>query len=247
MNQVVPTTVRRAKRSGPSLRKKLWQQRYLLLMSVPFIIWAIAFQYLPLAGWAMAFQDFKLKSSLLGSFLGAPFVGLKHFELLWQDFLARGRFYLALRNTLCMSLLSLTIGFAMPIFFALMINELRGRLFKRVVQTVSYLPHFISWVVAAGMISTMLSSEGPINNLLLSVGLTLLGDRDGGRHLEGDGLERDHLPGGHRRRRSSAVRIGGDRRREPLSEDAAHHAALHHAGHHRDPGHEHRLDHQHRL
>lgn len=172
MSKTVFATVRRAKKRGASLHKKLWRQRHLLMMSVPFIIWAIAFQYLPLAGWTMAFQDFKLKASLANSFFGAPFVGLKHFQLLWQDFLSRGRFYLALRNTLAMSLLSLTIGFAMPILFALMINELRGRLFKRVVQTVSYLPHFISWVVAAGMISAMLSSEGPINNVLLSMGLT---------------------------------------------------------------------------
>lgn len=153
------------------LRERLWQQRYLLAMSVPFLVWVFAFAYLPLFGWIMAFQDFKLKGDLMQSFMSAPFVGLKHFELLLQDFLAKGRFYLALRNTLAMSLLSLTFGFVIPIAFALMINELRSRLFKRVVQTVSYLPHFISWVVAAGMISTMLSSEGPINNLLVSIGV----------------------------------------------------------------------------
>ena len=117
----------------------------------------------------MAFQDCKLKASLAGSFLKAPFVGLKHFELLWQDFLAQGRFYLSPRNTLVMSLLPLTIGFVASIVFALLINELCKRMFKRVVQTVSYLSHFISWV-AAGMISTRLSSEGPVNNLLMPLG-----------------------------------------------------------------------------
>ncbi len=167
----IPAVINTAKPLGPSLPRKLWRQRYLLMMTVPFIIWAIAFQYLPLLGWSMAFQDFKLKANIIESFTNAPFVGLKHFNQLWFEFASHGRFYLALRNTLAMSLLSLTIGFIMPILFALFINELRRPMFKRVVQTVSYLPHFISWVVAAGMISTMLSSEGPVNNLLLFLGL----------------------------------------------------------------------------
>ncbi len=172
MNRNIPAAINTAKPLGPSLPRKLWRQRYLLMMTVPFIIWAIAFQYLPLLGWTMAFQDFKLKANIIESFTKAPFVGLKHFQQLWFEFSSQGRFYLALRNTLAMSLLSLTIGFVMPILFALFINELRKPMFKRVVQTVSYLPHFISWVVAAGMISTMLSSEGPVNNLLMSLGLT---------------------------------------------------------------------------
>lgn len=159
--------VSRARPRRPSLGQKLWRQRYLLLMSGPFLLWALVFQSLSLAGWTMAFQDCKLKAGLADSLLKAPFVGLKHFELLWQDFLAQGRFYLSPRNTLVMSLLPLTIGFVAPIVFALLINELCKRMFKRVVQTVSYLPHFISWVAAAGMISTRLSSEGPVNNLLM--------------------------------------------------------------------------------
>ncbi len=172
MNRNIPAAMNTAKPLGPSLPRKLWRQRYLLMMTVPFIIWAIAFKYLPLLGWTMAFQDFKLTGNIIESFTKAQVVGLKHFNQLWFEFSSHGRFYLALRNTLAMSLLSLTIGFVIPILFALFINELRRPMFKRVVQTVSYLPHFISWVVAAGMISTMLSSEGPVNNLLLSLGLT---------------------------------------------------------------------------
>jgi len=141
-------------------------------MSMPFVVWVLAFNYLPLFGWVIAFQDFKLKRSLLESFTGAPFVGLKHFGLLWQDFLAHGRFYFALRNTLAMSVLALVFGFLMPVLFALMLNELRSIYFKRFTQTISYLPHFISWVVAAGMISTMLSTEGPVNDLFLMLGFT---------------------------------------------------------------------------
>lgn len=171
MNQDNRVVMNAAEKHRSPLARKLWQQRYLLMMSVPFIIWVLAFAYLPLAGWIMAFQDFKLKSDLLTSFFTAPFVGIKHFKILWEDFLTHGRFYLALRNTLAMSLLSLTFGFVIPIIFALLINEMRNKMFKRIVQTVSYLPHFISWVVAAGMISSMLSSEGPINKLLMSIGL----------------------------------------------------------------------------
>ena len=164
-NSTHPTSL-----GGLSLGKKIVRQRQLLYMTVPFIIWAFIFSYLPLAGWVMAFQDFKLKRSLSESFFTAPFVGFKHFELLFQDLADKGRFFLALRNTLAMSLLALVFGFVIPVIFAIFLNEIRLRSFKRVVQTISYLPHFISWVVAAGMISVMLSSEGPINNLLVSLG-----------------------------------------------------------------------------
>jgi putative aldouronate transport system permease protein len=120
----------------------------------------------------MAFQDFKLKGDVLQSFFSAPFVGLKHFEILWHDLINQGRFFLALRNTLAMSVLLLVFGFVTPIIFALMLNELRSKWFKRTTQTISYLPHFISWVVAATMISSMLSSEGPVNDLLIWLGLS---------------------------------------------------------------------------
>jgi putative aldouronate transport system permease protein len=154
------------------LSARLWKQRYLILMSMPFVVWVVAMNYLPIFGWVMAFQDFKLKKGMIASFTNAPFVGLKHFRLLWQDFLNQGRFYFALRNTIAMSLLALTFGFVMPIIFALMLNEIRMLRFKKAVQTISYLPHFISWVVAAGMISTMLSAEGPVNDLMLMLGLS---------------------------------------------------------------------------
>ncbi len=156
-------------RSGQSRRglRTVWQQRQLIIMSFPFVIWVFCFRYLPLFGWVMAFQDFKLKRSVVDSFFQANFVGFKHFIEMFRD----ERFFLALRNTLAMSVLGLTIGFVVPILFAILINELRNGLFKRTVQTVSYLPHFISWVVAAGMISQMLASTGPVNDLLISLGI----------------------------------------------------------------------------
>ncbi|MDR1669806.1 MAG: ABC transporter permease subunit [Oscillospiraceae bacterium] len=161
----------RSKGDRPRLSERLFKQRFLLIMSLPFFVWVLLFCYLPLLGWSMAFQDFKLKGDVLQSYFSAPFVGLKHFEALWEDLTTQGRFFLALRNTLAMSLLLLAFGFVSPIIFALMLNELRAKRFKRITQTISYLPHFISWVVAAGMISVMLSTEGPINDLLVGLGL----------------------------------------------------------------------------
>lgn len=143
------------------------QQKYLYFMSLPFIIWAFVFSYLPLWGWTMAFQDFKPAKP----FLDQKWVGFKHFVELFSD----DRFYLALRNTLAMSVLSLVVGFIVPIIFAILLNELRGMMFKRFVQTVSYLPHFVSWVVVAGIVTKMLSTQGgAINDLL--VGLHIINE-----------------------------------------------------------------------
>jgi len=122
--------------------------------------------YLPLFGWVMAFQNFRLRGAVtLRSFFEAEWVGLANFRELFAD----ARFYTALRNTLGMSFLGITIGFAVPIIFALLINELRAGIYKRFVQTISYMPHFISWVVAAGMITSMLATAGPINDLLVTL------------------------------------------------------------------------------
>jgi len=143
-----------------SLRKKLYEQRYLLLLSVPFVIWLIIFKYIPLIGWLMAFQDFKPH---LG-FFNQTWVGLKHFKDLFKAPL----FYRSLQNTLGMSFLGLVFGFFTSIGFAVLLNELRILSFKRFTQTVSYLPHFVSWVVVANIITSLLSINGPINELLLS-------------------------------------------------------------------------------
>jgi putative aldouronate transport system permease protein len=140
----------------------LKEQKFLLLMSVPFFAWVIVFRYLPLWGWTMAFQNYKPGKS----FFSQTWVGLKQFQLLFAD----SDFYIYLRNTIAMSVLEVTVGFVVPIIFALMLNEIRNLFFKKTVQTISYLPHFISWVVAANMISIMLSTDGGIvNEVLLSL------------------------------------------------------------------------------
>ncbi|WP_274365423.1 ABC transporter permease [Paenibacillus thermotolerans] len=144
--------------------KKLFQQRALVLMSVPFLIWLFIFKYVPLWGWTIAFQDFKPAKKMFEQ----KWVGFKHFEFLFQD----EAFLRVLRNTLAMSVINLVLGFVTAITLAILLNELRQVVFKRVVQTISYLPHFISWVVAASIISTALSADGGIvNELLIWLGL----------------------------------------------------------------------------
>jgi len=146
-----------------SLLKNLYEQRYLLILSVPFIIWLMIFKYIPLVGWVMAFQDFKPH---LG-FFDQTWVGLKHFKDLFKAPL----FYRALQNTLGMSILGLIFGFITSIGFAIFLNELRFLSFKRFTQTVSYLPHFVSWVVVANIITSLLSINGPVNEILISLKL----------------------------------------------------------------------------
>jgi putative aldouronate transport system permease protein len=146
----------------PFLRK-MAQQRYLYFMTVPFVVWLLIFSYTPIWGWLMAFQNYKPGKAILDQ----KWVGLEHFITLFQD----EGFYLVLRNTLAMSVMGLVVGFTVPIIFALFINEIRGSVFKRAIQTVSYLPHFVSWVVVAGLVTKMLSVEGgAVNELLLSLG-----------------------------------------------------------------------------
>ena len=141
---------------------RLVQQRALVAMSVPFLFWLIIFKYVPIWGWTFAFQDYKpfLK------FHEQTWVGLYHFGNLFLD----ERFIRVLRNTLVMSSLNLVFGFVTAIILALLLNELRKIMFKRVVQTISYLPHFLSWVVAASIIQSTLSPDGILNEIMLRLG-----------------------------------------------------------------------------
>jgi len=144
--------------------KVLKKQKYLIFMSLPFVIWLFIFKYIPLWGWTMAFQKYMPGRS----FFEQEWVGFEYFIKMFQD----STFYLVLRNTIAMSLLSLIFGFTLPIVLAILINEIQANKFKRVVQTISYLPHFVSWVIVASLFSKMLSiDDGLVNNVLLSLGL----------------------------------------------------------------------------
>jgi len=130
-------------------------------MSFPFFIWLLIFAYYPIWGWIMAFQDFKPHLGVFES----PFVGLKHFERLLNDWLFQESF----RNTIGQALWLLGVGFPMPIIFALLLNEVKLLKVKKVTQTISYLPYFVSWVITVSVISTVLSLNGVFNDLLISL------------------------------------------------------------------------------
>ena len=139
--------------------KSLANQKMLMLMSLPFLAWVIVFKYVPLWGWTIAFQKYRLGRDIFDQ----AWTGLDNFKFLFQE----QQFYLVLRNTLVMSSINLVLGFVTAIVLALLLNELRRIYFKRTVQTISYLPHFISWVVAANIVQTALAPEGIFNVLLL--------------------------------------------------------------------------------
>lgn len=159
----VPVAVKQKPKGIKRFFKLLVQQRALVLMSVPFVIWLFIFKYLPIWGWTIAFQDYKPG----GSFWEQQWVGFEHFKFLFGN----DRFLLVLRNTIVMSLINLVLGFTTAITLALLLNEVRNLTFKRVVQTISYMPHFLSWVVAAGIIQTTLALDGIVNDLLMRLGL----------------------------------------------------------------------------
>lgn len=143
--------------------KTLSKQKMLMLMSLPFLIWVFVFKYVPLWGWTIAFQKFRPSKGLFDQ----QWVGWDNFKFLFQE----EAFYRVLRNTVVMSSINLVLGFVTAIVLALLLNELRNVFFKRTVQTISYLPHFISWVVAANIVQTALAPEGIINILMLKLNL----------------------------------------------------------------------------
>ncbi|MCI3922908.1 ABC transporter permease subunit [Paenibacillus sp. TRM 82003] len=144
-----------------ALFKGLSKQKMLMLMSLPFLIWVILFKYVPLWGWTIAFQKYKLGRDLFDQ----TWTGWENFKFLFQE----QQFYLVLRNTFVMSSINLVLGFITAIALALLLNELRSIYFKRTVQTISYLPHFISWVVAANIVQMALAPEGIFNELLVKL------------------------------------------------------------------------------
>ena len=142
---------------------RLGSQWQLMIMSVPMLLYVLLFNYAPLWGWLTAFQDYQPKKGLMGS----KWVGLENFEFLF----GREDFLLSIRNTLAMSLINLVFGTVSAVLLAVLLNEVRNRGFKRTVQTVTYLPHFLSMVIVVGMAQNIFASNGAVNDLLLSLGL----------------------------------------------------------------------------
>lgn len=150
---------------GSSLWKRVKQQKYLLIMAVLPVAWMLIFCYYPIYGIVVAFKDYNFGLGIMGS----PWAGLKYFKELFGD----PDIPRIILNTFRISLLKLLFGFPAPIIFAVLLNELRGmKMYKKFVQTATYLPHFISWAFIAGYLSTLLTDNGAINSLLMSLGLT---------------------------------------------------------------------------
>lgn len=150
------------------LKNRLWDQRYLFLLMLPAVVWVVFICYAPMTGLYMAFTNYSpTTEGYFHDLLGAPFVGLDWFEYFFQN-----DFVMIMRNTLATSLLTLLFSFPAPILIAIFLNEVRSMRMKKFVQTASYLPYFISWVIAANIFLTFLSSDGVINNLLKFLGLT---------------------------------------------------------------------------
>lgn len=143
--------------------KALGRQWQLQSMVVPGVVWMIIFCYIPMFWLIIAFMDYSIAKPMME----APLVGLKHF----RDFVTDERFWRSIRNTLGMSSIRLVLGFPIPIFFALLVNEIGNSRFKRTVQTISYLPHFIAWTIFGGILLNWLGEGGVINQLMMALGV----------------------------------------------------------------------------
>lgn len=155
------------------LKKDIARNKELYILVIPIILFYILFHYKPMYGAIIAFKDFTPARGIIGS----PWAGVKHFK----DFFSSIYFGRVLRNTLTISITQLVFGFPAPIILALMINELRSRALSRTVQTITYMPHFISIVVVCGMIKQFTSDNGFITLLLSYVGFekqTMLNNQD---------------------------------------------------------------------
>ncbi|MDY5931279.1 MAG: ABC transporter permease subunit [Candidatus Ornithospirochaeta sp.] len=144
------------------LRKDLKKNRDLYIMLIPVVVFFLVFHYEPMYGLQIAFKDFRFSKGILGS----PWVGLKHF----RTFFSSHYFWRLIRNTLTLSIGDLLIGFPGPIILAIMINEVGNSRFRRTVQTITYLPHFISLVVVCSMVKDIFSFNGLANYIVTSLG-----------------------------------------------------------------------------
>ncbi|WP_019424071.1 ABC transporter permease [Paenibacillus sp. OSY-SE] len=144
--------------------KRIFEQWDIQLMVLPAIAFIFVFSYIPMYGVLMSFQDY----NIFKGFLHSPWVGLKHFGMFFQA----PEFWNVMRNTVVISLLKFCIGFPAPILLALMLNEVKNMVFKRVIQTISYLPHFLSWVIVSGFVMSLLSTDnGSVNMLFERIGV----------------------------------------------------------------------------
>lgn len=162
MRAVAKTTKKPGNKKG--FWQKCVQQKTLIFMSIPMVLLKILFAYVPLVGWVMAFQNYKPARGLFDQ----EWAGFDKFQFLFSDAV----FLRDIQNTLAMSLINLVLGFVTAILLALLLNEIKNMAFKRTIQTISYMPHFLSWVIVAGIVQNVLSTDsGIVNDLLLKLGI----------------------------------------------------------------------------
>lgn len=147
------------KTNKKSTLKIFWNQRVLFLFLLPSIVLALVFNYAPMVGLVMAFQNYKVQHG----FFGSEFVGFVHFSKFFKD----PEFYRALKNTICISLLKIIFEFPAPIILAILLDEIKNIKFKRVCQTITYLPHFVSWIIVATMVYRMVDPYSGIVNIII--------------------------------------------------------------------------------
>lgn len=164
MTKTANTTIARfGNKSRDNFASRFWKQRFLQAMALPGAIWMVIFCYWPMYGIIMAFKEYNITKPLMT----APWVGFKYFI----EFFESESFYTIMRNTLGISVFKLFLGFPIPILFAVLLNELSSMKFKRIVQTISYLPHFLSWAVLGGIMAVWFSDTGVFNDVLFKIGL----------------------------------------------------------------------------
>ncbi len=144
-------------------RRELSRNRYLYMMLIPVVGYYLVFHYAPMYGLIISFEDFVPSLGIWKS----PWVGFKHFESFFNSVYA----WRLIRNVVIINVYNLIFQFPAPIILALMLNEVRNMPFKRTVQTITYLPHFVSLVVIVGLMMDFLSREGVVNRVLISMGM----------------------------------------------------------------------------
>ena len=152
-----------------SILGELGKQKFLQIFVISGMLFLLIFSYLPMTGLIMAFKNYTITMGIKGIFT-SEWVGLKYF----QEFITDYKFWPLVRNTVALSCFKLIFAFPMPILFAVMLNEVKHNKFKRFVQTASYMPHFISWVIISGLAVNFLSIDrGAINSIFLAIGFIL--------------------------------------------------------------------------